>query len=118
MNILRTEVKDYGGVAVFTDADDTAIHLAPHLLKTHWDGKALTEAGVKFVDDVLVARAASAVAAAHEAKWAAQSARAAAAIEAKRQASGDTSTWTDQQIEDAAKDALQDGFDIQAARTA
>jgi len=115
--ILRTEAKDYGGVNVFTDADDTPVYIAPHLLKTHWDGKKLTAVGVEFVGVVLAARAAGAVESAHEAKWAAHAARAAAAIEAKRQASGDTGDWTDEQIEDAVKNALKDDFDIQAART-
>ena len=62
--ILRTEAKDYGGVCVFTDADDTPVYLAPHLLKTHWDGKKLTLTGLAFVDAVLVARVASAAEAA------------------------------------------------------
>jgi len=64
MAILRTEAKDYGGVEVFTDADDTPVYLAPHLLKTHWDGAKLTLTGLAFVDAVLVARVASAAEAA------------------------------------------------------
>ena len=64
MAILRTEAKDYGGVCVFTDADDAPIYLAPHLLKTHWDGAKLTLTGLAFVDAVLVARVASAAEAA------------------------------------------------------
>ena len=62
--ILRTEAKDYGGVEVFSDADDTPIYLAPHLLKTHWDGRKLTLTGLAFVDAVLITRVASAAEAA------------------------------------------------------
>ena len=112
--VLRTEAKDYGGVSVFTDASYSPIYIAPHLLKTHWDGAKLTAAGVKFVGDVLAARVAQEAADAKEARWDAQTEKARQAIEDKREASGDTAGWTNKQIEDAASDALKDEFNISA----
>ena len=65
--ILRTERKDYGGVEVFCAGDDPPVYLAPHLLKTHWDGAKLTATGLAFCDAVLVQRVASKAAAAKDA---------------------------------------------------
>ena len=71
--ILRTEAKDDGKLAVFAQeipdpqAPCDPVYLAPHLLKTHWDGKKLTLTGLTFVDAVLVAHVASAAEAAKEA---------------------------------------------------
>ena len=118
MKILRTEVKDYGGVQAFTDVDDAPVYMAPYLLKTHWDGKRLTPAGVTYVSDAIAARQAAAEESANEQRWREHADKARAAIAEKMRASGDTSAWTARQIEDAVKAALATDFGIETTARA
>jgi hypothetical protein len=60
MAVLRTEVKDYGGVECFESRDpDSPIYLAPHLLPEMFADGELTAAGVIFVDNIVINRAES-----------------------------------------------------------
>ena len=103
MAILRTEAKDSGGVDVFAQlvldpqGPCNPVSLAPHLLKTHWDGVKLTLTGLAFVDAVLVARVASA---AEAAKIAAVDAAINAELEKRKEAVPDL---LDKTPEDAVK---------------
>lgn len=68
MAVIRTYRPDYGGLEVWDDRDpDSPVYLNPGILAANWDGVKLTPAGVRFLDEVIAARAAAAVEAAKRA---------------------------------------------------